>query len=449
MYIDSSSGSTLMDVSRVDDGGIYSTPQTHLMSDFYTGVKDLKRSRFGEVDKFEKLEHVGAGSNGSCVLLKRRSDQALRVCKTTKRISNCIGEYEEEPLEVTILLDILPSHNRISRLHEAIIQPRTVQLYFDYYAEGDLSHLIKSYKTNWEVIPEAFMWHAYLQLTEALAYLHTGFNRNSGCLGPPDWTAVIHGDIKPANIFLSPPDPNAQDPLCRAYPSLVIGDFGLADLKAKPSVGTLKYQPPETPSSSVKADVWAIGAVMHCMTFFDAPVSDPPQSWPKTLDNLMIWYAKPEAHDPQPLCDIYSYELHDVVFEAFTPEPRGRIDSLSLFGKVLDVFRSRILPYPEHVIVRLLPKDYEGKMFDENGRTMNPGDFIKLKLLEAEMAEAIELANDAETESGYFTAPEEMDSGSSGYYTAPEDQTPDFVLPDEVPKFVPPINWSETDLMCE
>ena len=185
------------------------------------------------------------------------------------------------------------------------------------------------------------------------------------------------------------------------------------------------------------------------MTFFDATVSDPPQSWPKTLDNLMIWYAKPEARDPQPLYDIYSHELHDVVFEAFTPDPRGRIDSLSLFGKVLDVFKTRILPYPEHVIVPLLPKDYEGKMFDENGCTMNTGDFIKLKVLEAEMAEAMELAGGAETESGYFTAPEDVDSGSSGYYTAPEDQTPRFVLPDEAPKFVVPIDWSENDLMCE
>ena len=89
---------------------------------------------------------------------------------------------------------------------------------------------------------------------------------------------MIHSEIKPANIFLSPPDANSYDALCREYPSLVLGDFGLADVKEKRFVSTLKYQPPETPS----------GTVIYYITFFNAPVSDPPQSWPNTLDYLMM-----------------------------------------------------------------------------------------------------------------------------------------------------------------
>ena len=451
MYTDLSLGSTLMDVSLVDDGGIYSQQSTSLASGSYPSVKELKRSRFGEVDRFEKLEHVGAGSNGSCLLLKRRSDQALRVCKTTRRISNYKGEYEKEPLEATILLDLLPPHDRISRLHGFIVQPRTFQLYFDYYAEGDLSQLIKNYAEKWETIPEAFMWHAHLQLTEALAFLHTGYNRDTGSMGPSDWIAVIHGDIKPANIFLSPPDANSHDALCREYPSLVLGDFGLADVKEKPFVGTLKYQPPETPSSSQKADVWAIGAVMHCMTFFNAPVSDPPQSWPNTLDYLMMWLARPEARDPMPLYELYSVELHDVVFEAFTWDPRGRIDSLDLFSKVLEVFETKIAPYPAHVIVPLLSKGWEGRMFDKNGCTMNTADTASARTLEAQEYEDIDatLVGYTETAHDYYTTLGKLSSSSSGYSTAPEDQTQILVLPDEAPKFAVPIDWSETALMCE
>ncbi|KAL2041779.1 hypothetical protein N7G274_005563 [Stereocaulon virgatum] len=451
MYTDLSLGSTLMDISLIDDGGIYSRQSTSVASGSNPSFKELKRSRFGEVDRFEMLEHVGAGSNGSCLLLKRRSDQALRVCKTTRRIFNYKGEYEKEPLEATILLDILPPHDRISRLHGFVVQPKTVQLYFDYYAEGDLSQLIKNYAKQWESIPEAFMWHAYLQLTEALAFLHTGYNRDTGSIGPPDWTAVIHGDIKPANIFLSPPDANSHDALCRQYPSLVLGDFGLADVKEKPFVGTLKYQPPETPASSQKADVWAVGAVMHCMTFFCAPVSDPPQSWPNTFDYLITWLAKPEARDPMPLYEVYSVELHDVVFEAFTWDPRGRIDSLHLYSKVLKVFETKIAPYPAHVIVPLLSKGWESRLFDQNGCTTNTANIASARILEAQEYEDVDatLVGYTGNVHGCYTTPGELNSGSSGYSTAPEDRNEIFVLPDRVPKFVVPIDWSETDLMWE
>jgi hypothetical protein len=47
-----------------------------------------------------------------------------------------------------------------------------------------------------------------------------------------------------------------------------------------------------------------------------------------------------------PLYELYSVELHDIVFEAFTWDLRGRIDSLDLFSKVLEVFETKIAPYP-------------------------------------------------------------------------------------------------------
>ena len=438
-----------MDVATVDDGGIYSTALASPSSDDFMDVRDLRRSRFGEVDRFEQLEHVGSGSNGSCILLKRRSDQTLRVCKTTKRVCNFRGDYENEPMEAKILLDILPTHDRISRLHEAIVQPTTVQLYFDYYAEGDLSTLIKRYRQYNEFVPEAFMWHAYLQLTEALAYLHTGLNHDTRCMGPVDWPAVIHGDIKPANIFLSPPDPSAQDPLCREYPSLVLGDFGLADLRPKPYVGTLKYQPPELPSMSVKADVWAVGGVMHTMAHFEAPVSDLPQNVPYSIDNLMKWYAKPEARHPLPLDSIYTLELHDVVFEAFLEDPRGRIDSLSLFCKVLDVFQTRIEPSLEYLFEPLIPRDYEVKLYDENGCTLNTMEIQKMKVLEAEVIEAMDntdVVTDTENESdtlepnGWYTPPETRSvSDPSNWYDACESPI----------RFAMPEDWSDSVLMSE
>ena len=332
-------------------------------------VENLQRSRFNEQDDFVELDQVGAGSNGRCVLLKRKSDHVLRVCKIAQRIKVSKDRYEDKPLEASILLDVLPTHERILRLHHALIQPKTVQLYYDYYSHGDLSDLIWHYQRNLDYIPEAFMWHAYLQLTEALAFLHTGRDRCTSYSRPANWQAVIHGDLKPANIFLSAPNLSSPSPLCREYPSLVIGDFGLATLVEQKKPGTLIYQPPEMPATTKKADVWAVGCIMHVMAHYIEPLAPLPPGVANTNVNLVRWYTTPESRVPQPL-DEYTPWLHDCVMETFTKDPEGRIDSFSLFRKVQRVFAEEIMPYIESNLDPLLPMDAREKVYNENGATM-------------------------------------------------------------------------------
>ena len=43
----------------------------------------------------------------------------------------------------------------------------------------------------------------------------------------PDWTYMIHQDIKADNIFLGVPDPTSAFP---QWPTIKIGDFGMARL---------------------------------------------------------------------------------------------------------------------------------------------------------------------------------------------------------------------------
>lgn len=344
-------------------------------------VQDLQRSRFNEKDCFEELVEVGAGSNGRCVLLKRKCDQALRVCKIAQRIKVRRNKYEDKPLEASILLDVLPKHDRIVRLYDALVQPRTVQLYYEYYSHGDLYGLIRHHEKNIAFIPETFMWHAYLQLSEALAFLHTGYDQRASYSVPADWQPVIHGDLKPENIFLSPPNASSPSPLDREYPSLVIGDFGLATLVENQRPGTLVYQPPEMPASTKKADVWALGSIMHKMAHHEEPILPLPAQFQDTHENRMIWYWTPRSRVPKPLDDIYSLDLHDCVFETFTRDPRGRIDSLSLFRKVQDVFAITIMPYLERNLEPLLPMDLEDKYYDENGVTIRASEVNEMEFL--------------------------------------------------------------------
>lgn len=370
------SGSESMDFSDAS-GQEQSVPSSMTVTPYGTAhVKDLARSKWGERDTYQQVRQVGSGSYGSCVLLKRKSDSALRVCKVTERIQlhNGDGAYENEPLEAKILKDILPLHDRICRLHDSIVGPRTVQLYFDYYSGGDLSNIIRLYEWNWETIPEAFLWHAFIQLAEAIAFMHTGYSRQSQCPQPITWQPVYHGDIKPANIFLSPPNPNSMDPLCRTYPSLVLGDFGMSSLRPAAGYGTLKYQPPEMPAVSGPSDVWAAGCVMHSLAHYDAPVTSLPYGIPETQANLLEWLNYPESRIPKPLYGTYSLEIHDCVFETFEWHPRGRISSLSLLEKILKMYTDKVEPFIFDMLHPLIDCDFRGKMYDENGVTLKTGD---------------------------------------------------------------------------
>lgn len=319
-------------------------------------VNNYKRSRFDETENYKQVGHVGSGGYGNCLLLQKRSNSTLRVCKVQKRQKSNL-----EPLEIEILRDILDDHPRIVRLHEAIAHPHTMQLYFDYYPGGDLFKVIARYYEAWQVVPESFIWHCFLQLSEALAYIHYGYDRRQVCGLPSGWQSIIHGDIKPENIFLGPPTPDSH-----GYPSLVLGDFGLATIDEVPFAGTWKWQPPELPMTSKKADVWALGAVIHALAHDGrAPLRPCPEGMAR--DSYYMW---PAAREPTSLLGVYSTELHSLVIHGTLQfNPRARYSSLEVLQCVIDEFDLGIAM--EMGWEPLLGSDCSLKTYDENGVTEN------------------------------------------------------------------------------
>ena len=285
-------------------------------------IQNLKRSRFGEKDIYQELQPLGHGGNGNCFLLRRRSDQALRVCKVIYRFG------QKEPREATIL-KLLPHHDRVIQLHDLITHPETFQLYFDYCSGGDLSHLIKKYTSDQLFIPESLLRHCFLQIVEALCFIHDGYDEWKNYRTSPTWVPVIHGDIKPENIFIRFPSQLSQT--SPNHPSFVLGDFGSASLVPSREAGTYRWQPPELPVTSKGADVWAVGAVIHAMAHDGrAPIDPLPAHVPGTDQNWLAWELCWEARNPIPLIGRYSRRLHDCVFQALDPNPYTRSSSREL-----------------------------------------------------------------------------------------------------------------------
>ena len=321
-------------------------------------VKKYQRSRFDEVENYKQVGHVGSGGYGNCLLLQNRSNMTLRVCKIQKRSKSI-----SEPLEIEVLRDILNDHPRIIRLHDAIMHNNTMQLYFDFYPGGDLHKLMVHYVQEWENFPESFLWHCFLQISEGLAYIHHGYDRRLvyDPTSASEWQPIVHGDIKPENIFLGPPTPDSH-----GYPSLVLGDFGLVSIDEQFVSGTWKWQPPELPSTSKEADVWALGAVIHALAHDGQPPLLPRPHYMAPGD----FYRLPGARSPIPLEGMYSTELHDlVIYGTLQFDPKARYASLEVLQCVVDEMELGVASHMEWE--PLLGSKGSKKTYDDNGVTEN------------------------------------------------------------------------------
>ena len=274
--------------------------------------------------EFRLVRKIGEGGQGRCDLFERKSDRKLFVYKVMKcQVETCISVTGVvRPKEAAILMEALgPSHPRIIQLYHWVIPaPGQTAYYMEYCSGGDLYDLIKGYHNKHNLkIPESFVWHVYLQLAEALAWLQE--NNNS-----PEKFTIVHRDIKPQNVFVRKSRSDAE------YPDIVLADFGIATTKPfsctgpNDFLGTFAYQGPELPLHSRSGDTWAIGACIHEMTVGSPPISKAPPG--RRGDD---WYCRPEARQVSSVRKYrYSRELDDALRLTLRNDPRDRVKGNSL-----------------------------------------------------------------------------------------------------------------------
>ena len=182
----------------------------------------------------------------------------------------------------------------ITSYYESFMSKQHLNIVMEYCDKGDLRTYMKSQKGIG--IPEAKIWKVLLQMCLALEYLHS---RN-----------IIHGDIKPMNVFLT------REDLAK------IGDFGIAKFvpqnKHYPLAGTLAYLAPEViqnASFNEKRDVWALGCVLYELCT---------QKHPFDAANETAISMKIERGTYPPLAGSYSGELKEVVEACLVKDPSER-----------------------------------------------------------------------------------------------------------------------------
>ena len=257
---------------------------------------------------------------------------ALKKAKTWRVLENDI-----RPTEVVILKDIITNrHRNIVQLRAYYLflgdNPPSLYTYYEFCPGGDL----ENWKRKTGFIIEKCMWSIFLQLADAIAFLHFGCDRLSSYPDEPfpGMQMIIHGDLKPGNVLIKRPVCNDQ------APAIVLGDFGSATLREVTDgdvTTTLIFQGPEQGGPrqfrrmTAKSDVWSVGAIMHDLGHGRAPIGPIPPGY-----DWDAWIFQPESRQPEPLGRGYSQHLSAIMMKTLVLDPAGRIHSRGLVKKLVE-----------------------------------------------------------------------------------------------------------------
>lgn len=202
-------------------------------------------------DTYKQVRKLEQGHEGVCVLSKSKTTSKLVVIKYVR-----CRKYHV-PTEAKILLDRLRPHPNVVEIFATRRSPlkyRTSAIFMEYCNGGDLLEQLSKFQDLRISSPNVFTLHLFASLACALAYIHHGIRCETASpyLESRHHEPIIHGDLKPDNVFL------LWRPGCEyGLPEIVLGDCGLAELECNSwgICGTIQYESPESRAVSVLRDI--------------------------------------------------------------------------------------------------------------------------------------------------------------------------------------------------
>ncbi|HEY3447070.1 MAG TPA: serine/threonine-protein kinase [Myxococcales bacterium] len=185
----------------------------------------------------------------------------------------------------------------------------------EYCPGGDLESLSSALRWQERSFPSSVALQIGIQLLEALSYVHQAQGVRGTSLG------LVHGDINPANVFIS---------LVESRPKL--GDFGVVSstalgggLPEGMAAGKLHYLSPEQVGGkplNPQSDLFSVGVVMYELLLGHKPFDGPDP------DEILVKIANSRYHLPDGVSDA----LKAIFEKALARNPKNRYPTAGAFA---------------------------------------------------------------------------------------------------------------------
>jgi len=212
--------------------------------------KSVHRPGYREFGGYKIIECIGKGAFGS-VYSVQKGYTRYAMKEILLNSLNVITKKDEGDIsdtlckEVEILKEL--DHPNIIKYYNSFHKEDYLYIIIELIDGMTLAEYIASVSEKHQTIPEEEIWNIFIQLCEALHYLHVEKH-------------IVHRDIAPTNIMIN------------RKGTVKLMDFGLAkDLEQqsgmlKSFAGTVVYSCPEIVQNlpyTSKADIWSLGCVMY------------------------------------------------------------------------------------------------------------------------------------------------------------------------------------------
>lgn len=270
---------------------------------------DLVGRQFGHYRVEERIGHGGTATVYKAYQPDLDRHVAIKIMHS--HLNQSEGFAERFQQEARLMGKLHYPH--IVRVLDAGTVDGLYYLVMDYTEGGTLQGILHGKHT----LPIEQLLDLATQMADALTYMHQ--------------RALIHGDIKPANILFAD----------RSYTHALLTDFGLARLLEQDAVelsaphalvGTPNYMSPEAvrgEPSDVQSDIYSLGVVLYEML-----AGRPPYMASTSYSMLM-------KHASQPLPPIRRFNpavpptVEKLLNKALAKEPADRFQSALAFGDAL------------------------------------------------------------------------------------------------------------------